>query len=266
MSILAVHTLPQGIIFGADRNVTETRILKDEENRIVNVVLGQTQSPKVQRWPNNKAIIGYVGEGVIGGVPTHEWIYNFIGNHIEFKSLDELARELKEEVCKQRIIDEGDSGPRILIIHLAGFEKKDGFYIPLIYYVRNSYKLTKSGYSDIRKEFQYSEEFWNYFPSIPPDEIKKVLGDYLVRNQEHFWFHQGIDLGTFNILDKFIKKAFNMLFINNIDIPFPRTLAEWEKHMKMIILTYEAYYKAFKGPSEQYVGGGVDIVSLPWPD
>jgi hypothetical protein len=265
MSILAVHTLPQGIIFGADRNITHTKTSTDENNKHINIVVGQTQSPKVLRWPNYKAIIGYVGQAVISGIPTHEWLYNFIGRHIEFNNLAYLAEELNKEVYNQRIIDEGDTDPQILIIHLAGFEKENGNYVPLIYYIRNSYQLTKNGYSDIRKEFQCSEEFWKYFPEVPKDKIKDNL-DYWSKNKGPFWFHQGADLGTFNILDIFIKSAFNIIFQNNVNLSFPRTLEEWEKHMKMIILTYEAYYQSFMGPGEQIVGGGVDIVSLPWPD
>jgi len=264
MSILAVHALPQGIIFGADRNITETRIT-NENNRLINIVMGQTQSPKVLRWPNYKAIIGYVGQAVIGGIPTHEWLYNFIGNHIEFNNLAELAEELNEEVYNQRMIDECGTEPQPLIIHLAGFEEKNNFHIPLIYYIRNSYELTINGYSDIRKIFQCSEEFWGYFPDVPQEEIKDFL-DRHSRSKEPFWFHQGADLRTFNILDKFIKSAFDIIFENNPNLPFPETLGEWEKHMKMIILTYEAYYQSFMGPGEQIVGGGVDIVSLPWPE
>ena len=265
MSILAVHTLPQGIIFGADRNITQTKISTDKSNRNINIVIGQTQSPKVLRWPNYKAIIGYVGQAVIGGIPTHEWLYNFIGKHIEFSNLAQVAEELNKEVYNQRIIDEGNTKPQILIIHLAGFEKVDDIYIPLIYYIRNSYQLTKNGYTDIRKEFQCSEEFWKYFPGVPKDKIKDFL-DSLSKNKVPFWLHQGADLGTFNILDIFIKSAFNVIFKNNPNLSFPITLEEWEKHMKMIILTYEVYYQSFMGPGEQIVGGGVDIVSLPWPN
>ena len=34
----------------------------------------------------------------------------------------------------------------------------------------------------------------------------------------------------------------------------------------MSVLTYGAYFEAYKGPGEQYVGGGADVVSLAWPE
>jgi len=33
----------------------------------------------------------------------------------------------------------------------------------------------------------------------------------------------------------------------------------------MSILTYGAYFEAYRGVGEQYVGGGADVVSIPWP-
>lgn len=49
--------------------------------------LGHTQRPKVLRWPGRKAVIGYVGAAQVGGIPTDEWLYDFIGRHFEFRIL-----------------------------------------------------------------------------------------------------------------------------------------------------------------------------------
>jgi hypothetical protein len=38
--------------------------------------------------------------------------------------------------------------------------------------------------------------------------------------------------------------------------PFPTTLDEWSKHLRMAVLGYSAYFGAFYAPYEQYVGGG----------
>lgn len=53
MSILLVQLVPQGILFGADRNVT-TEVSQGGHL----VVQGQSQRPKVVKWPNREAIIG----------------------------------------------------------------------------------------------------------------------------------------------------------------------------------------------------------------
>ncbi len=265
MSILVVQVLPQGIIFGADRNITITRITSDDRGRSVTVVLGQSQRPKVLRWPNKKAIVGYVGAAEIGGMPSDEWLYEYIGNHLEFPNLQILAHDLAETIQRQRALDEGQSEPEPLVLHLAGFEKRDAHQVPVVWYIRNPHGMKDGYYIDIRKEFLCSEEFWKYFPNVSSSQIREHLNQ-LALNYQPFWFHQGLDLGTFNTLEMFLRQAFALLCRVHPAHSFPQTLREWEQHLKMAILTYGAYYQAFKDPGEQYVGGGADTVSLSWPE
>jgi hypothetical protein len=263
MSILIVQVLPQGIVFGADRNITETRVFSDSSGKSLTVFLGQSQRPKVLRWPNRKALVGYVGAATIGEMPTDEWLYEYIGDHLEFLSFESLAHELSDKVQKQRAIDEGPRDPEALIIHLAGFQERDSQRVPVVWYIRNPQKMENGQYVDIRKEFLCTEEFWGYFPNVSPREIRAHL-KMLAEQNEPFWFHQGLDLGTFNTLDRFLRGAFRLLYEVHPDHSFPQSLHEWEQHLKMTVLTYGAYYQAFRGPGEQYVGGGADTVSLDW--
>ncbi|MCJ7667952.1 MAG: hypothetical protein MUP04_06700 [Anaerolineae bacterium] len=265
MSILVVQMLPQGIIFGADRNITVTRVASDSSGRSVTFVLGQSQRPKVLRWPNKKALIGYVGVAEVGGIPTDEWLYEYIGNHLEFPSFETLAYDLTETIQEQRALDEGQNEPEALVLQLAGFEERDAQQVPVVWYIRNPHGMRDGFYTDIRKEFLCSEEFWKYFPNIPPNQIRDRLNRLALDNRP-FWFHQGLDLGTFNTLDRFLRGAFALLCQAHPAHSFPQTLPEWEQHLNMAILTYGAYYQAFREPGEQYVGGGADTVSLIWPE
>jgi hypothetical protein len=81
-----------------------------------------------------------------------------------------------------------------------------------------------------------------------------------------FWFHQGIDLFTFNVLEESIKSSFRLLCEKHPHHDIPTTLEEWSKHVRMQVLMYAAYYEAFKSSDQQYVGGGADVMSLPWPE
>jgi hypothetical protein len=47
--------------------------------------------------------------------------------------------------------------------------------------------------------------------------------------------------------------------------PWPNSLEEWSKHLRMSVLGYSAYFGAFYTSFEQYVGGGADVVAVPWP-
>ena len=264
MSILVVQVLPQGIIFGADRNITETRVASDSSGKSVTIVVGQSQRPKVLRWPNRRALVGYVGAARIGGIPTDEWLYDYIGDHLEFSSFEELAHDLTEKIQRQRAIDEGQREPEALVLHLAGFEERDSYQVPVVWYIRNPYGMKDGYYIDIRKEFMCTEEFWGYFPNFSPSQIMDRLTQLALNNQP-FWFHPGLDLGTFNTLEAFLRGAFALLCQVHPAHSFPQTLHEWQQHLRMAILTYGAYYQAFRGPGEQYVGGGADTVSLGWP-
>ena len=267
MSILVVQPVAEGIIFGADRNITHKKICSSANLQVE--IQGQSQRPKVLRWPNNRALLGFVGVASIGSQPMDEWLYNFIGRNYVFDNFQDLAILLKDEIQHQRTKDEGVNESEGLIIHLAGFERRDGFYVPVVWFIRNYEGMdeTTGCYLNPRKEFAVSEELWheNYIEGSTPATIRSYL-----KNRAEcfnpFWFHQGYGLGIFNTLDAFIKGSFKLLIESRIGPSFPNSLKEWENHVKMSILTYSAYFQSFYAPFEQYVGGGADVVSLPWPD
>ena len=95
MSVLVVQVLPQGILFGADRNLTYGDFTP---------TLGQRA--KVLKWQNGRAAVGYVGVATIGGRPADEWLFDFVGRSLTFPSLDSLAETLRAEVEEQRHKDE----------------------------------------------------------------------------------------------------------------------------------------------------------------
>jgi hypothetical protein len=256
MSILIVEALYEGLIFAADRNVTATS--QDGATKQVD------PRTKVLKWPNEKAIIGFVGAAQIDNQPIHEWILKFIEEFRDFNSFEDLSKELSRRVEAQRKIDEGKRPAQGLIIHVGGFEERGGVMVPVVWVIRNAHKLSHYTYKDIRKDFECKEAFWEEFPNTYPDEIRKVL-KVLAKQFKPFWFRQGFDLLTFNVMEESIRSAFKFLCVQHPDHDFPRTLADWEKHLRMQVLMYASYFQAFHPEGQRYVGGGVDIVSIPWP-
>lgn len=269
MSFMVIYVVKEGIIMGADRNITRTQVINGE-NTIINL-MGQTQRPKVLRWPNNKAIIGYVGAGQIGNQPTDEWLYEFIGNNLEFHNFEELSESLRSKIQAQRTIDEADNHqPEPLIIHLAGFERDGDYVIPVIYYIHNHHNVVtgKLGeyYSDIRSEFICSEEFIQYIRNIPKEKIREYV-DYIAKNGEAgpLGFRQGYDIHTFNAFDSVMNVAMEFLSKLHPNHHEPNGIYGWKQRLEFIIRVYEAYFQTYYEPSEQFVGGGVDLVSIEWP-
>lgn len=243
------------MLFGADRNLTVS--LAGAPAAV------HSQRPKVLRWPNNAAIIGYAGIAEIDGRTTDDWLHSFIGRHHSPASGEELAEDLVREL--EEAIPHHIRAEHALVIHLGCFEQQDGYWLPKCWFVRNSVNLNY----DAKPDFDQSEELLRpdgeRFGRFVPDRVRDALEAYVTQRQEPFWFHQGYDLGTFNALDAFLKGAFRLLIEHHPDHAFPQTLEEWEQHLRMTILTYGAYFEAFKTGLEQPVGGGVDVVSLPWP-
>lgn len=258
MSILVVQLVPQGILFGADRNVT-TEL--SQGGRLV--VQGQSQRPKVLKWPNREAIIGYVGAGSIRDVPTDQWLYHsFIGQNLSFTGFKSVAESLTDQLNSE--MASGRLSER-LIIHLGGFEEVKGEWTPVVWFIRNTTGLKPTGEYVLGQLFECSEEISDprYFGGKSGNEIRKDL-EARVNNWGFFSFRQGFDLGAFNAFDSVIRPALRAV-VETQRHPFPSSLEEWAKHVKMAVLTYGAYFQAFYEPFEQYVGGGADVVWAKWP-
>lgn len=268
MSILSVAVTSHGIVFAADRNVTHLSRHEGKGGQVVEVH-GQTQRPKILRWPHRKALVGYVGAASIAGIPTDDWLYDFIGDNASFSGLETLSKELRAKVETQRRVDEGDHPPEGLIIHVAGFEELGGIQVPQVWYIRNPHSMANGEYTDIRKEFLVSEEFLpnmqKVVPGIREREIRTKLTELEARFTP-FWFHQGLDLLTFNTLDSVLTQTFGALSrIPGSKHQLPQRLDDWERYARMAVLTHGAFFQVFKGPGEQMVGGGVDSLSIAWP-
>jgi hypothetical protein len=267
VSILAVRVVGEGIFFATDRNVTIE--LPDASPARI----GQSQRPKVLKWPNREVIVGFVGLARLGlrQQPTDLWLYDFIGEHLdEGESLGELATALKDRL-ELAFQTEDPVEPEGLTVHLGGFVERDGQWAPEVWFIRNSHGMDETGrYINVTHEFDVSEELSTpgRFIGMTGNEIRERVRT-LAAAGEPFWFHQGYDLGTFNILDVATRAGMKMIIDQHKHAwrvhRQPATAEEWERHLRMSVLVYGAYFDAFYPAYEQYVGGGADVVWAAWP-
>jgi hypothetical protein len=261
VSILVTHLVPQGLIFAADRNIT-TSISRPPVK-----LVGQVQRPKVLKWPNADVLVVYVGAGAIGGEPTDLWLYDFIGRNLQFADLDALAAALTDDLNAALSSGELEASDS-LILHLGGFEQVAGDWTPRIWFIHDTQGLDTDGSYIPGTTFTRSEEIAqpHYFGTATGKQIHAEV-TARVGNGGLFSFRQGYDLASFNPIDEALRGA--MFAITRMHPsqphPVPSTLEEWEKHVKLAVLGYGAYFGAFYLPFEQYVGGGADVLSVRWP-
>lgn len=259
MSILVVHLVPEGLLFAADRNITTS--LAAGNVRLV----GQSQRPKVLKWPNTDAIIGYVGQAEIGGVMTDEWLYRFMGRNLTFPDFATLAGSVTNDL--NAAMTAGDVTTP-LVIHVGGFESVGGEWTPRIWFVRNTTALSPTGGYVLGTQFDSSDEIPQptYFGTKTGNQIRADVRAS-VKAGGLFSFRQGYDLAAFNAIDAGLRAAMQAIVQGHpLRLhPFPTTLDEWAKHLRMAVLGYSAYFGAFYAPYAQYVGGGADVVAASWP-
>lgn len=257
MSILVVEVVSQGMIFGADKNITQTfpdgRTVQADPQR------------KVLRWPNDDVLFGFVGAATVNNLSIEKWLESIKPRFSGLSTLEQIATKLKDEVETQRKIDEGTGQASPMIIHVGGFEKKNDFLLPYVWHITNMHSLGKFGYLNFDKTYTSTEQMYGSLKDVHPSEVRKVL-KVMAKQFQPFWFHQGLDLFTFNVLESAMKSSFKVLCEQHPDHNVPNSLDDWAKHVRLQILMYGAYYEAFYPVNERYVGGGADVEQLAWPN
>jgi hypothetical protein len=251
MSILICEILDQGIVFAADRNLTVNDKYQDEGVKII-------------RWPHRRALLGCVGLVSVGDRSVYEWLYDFISDHSDFTDPAEVAHKLRGGLQN---LFAAVNPPKLTIVEFATFGHKDGHIVPEFWHVTNAqgFDEVKGEYLPAGSSFKASEEICGHHLSgIPPAELRTKLKEWAEQHRP-FWFHQGYKLGIFNTLKAAVREATRVVQTARL-MQTPTTLEDWEQHAKMSVLIYGAYFEALFPPGQRYVGGGADVLSIPWPD
>jgi hypothetical protein len=191
----------------------------------------------------------------------YEWLYDFIGDHVGFADPAAVAKDLR------RRLQEGlGPHPEITVVQFATFTTRGGFIVPEFWHITNSPELTPEGEYIRTDRFVASERLLgvHLIGQATPENVRQFLQDRAAAFSP-FWFHQGFNLAVFNTVTEAVRRAFEALQGGGLVGP-PQTLGDWERYAKLWVLTYGAYFEAFGNPGERYVGGGADVLSIPWPD
>lgn len=196
-----------------------------------------------------------------------QYIVDVIESHEPGKNLDQIAEALRDEIQEQRKQDDlgREDGPRDQIISLAGFKQRDDITVPEVYYISNCWTLDRGEYKQVTSDFGCSDEVRIKFDAakIPAAKIRDCLAKMAQRNSP-FGFQHSVGLEDFVIIDQSLKATLDVLAKRN-NLPHPANLEQWTSQARMSVLVYSAFWQRFYPSNNQLVGGGADVLSLPWP-
>ena len=154
------------------------------------------------------------------------------------------------------------------IVQFAAYALRDGCIIPEYWSITNVPELDQDGYLPPSNTFEATERLLGVHLKDVGVCHPRGVREHLRKRAEEFnpfWFHQGFDLGIFNTISDAVRQALKAIQAGGLSQP-PSSLPEWERYAKFWVLTYGAYFDSFGAPGARYVGGGADVLSIPWPD
>jgi hypothetical protein len=269
MSILLSAYYPEGIVYVADKNITFTVNTLNGTRKYV-----EPTGTKVLSWPNNKAIIGYVGLGSLAGLTLEEYLRTFIAGTRDFTDIDLLANQLRDQIQVDFSEDFAtkEVDDKQLIFHLGGFTKKDNVTVPVLYHIWNYTGIVdpKTGeYPPGERIFKLTEDIERTFKKWPnpedyPQKIRINLQN-MVDDNRYLWFNNGYNLGAFNLFKDIVWQA--LCYLQNTPFAFEISgINSRVAFCRMAVELFSSYFTYYKFPEDRIVGGGSEAVYIPWPE
>jgi len=267
VSIILSAYYPEGIVFVADKNATITRISSRRKHV-------EPTATKVLSWPFQKAIVGFVGLGRLAGRLTmDQWMRIFIAETREFDDIDQVARKLRDRIQEDFDKDYpafADIGDNLLVIHFGGFATRGGVQTPVMYHIWNhgEIHLQTGRYPPAERSFKISEDIKRDFGSqSKANDYPAGVRDWLeskITCGEYQWYNNGANLGAFNTFKRVIWHSLRVL--QDVGFaPRPSGLGQQIAFCKMAVEVFGSFFTHYYSPEERAVGGGVDVVYIPWP-
>ncbi|MHB8967776.1 MAG: hypothetical protein ACYC57_05870 [Thermoleophilia bacterium] len=268
MSILLSVYYSEGIVFAADKNVTLTFVDGSSD-------VEEGSITKVIAWPHRRAVVGYCGLGELAGLPMDEWMRQFVAQTRNFVDLESLVSDLHQMIqsdFNQDYPDGAEISGNQLIVHLGGYRLEGGNHIPAMYLISNV-SLDADG-RPFNEQGHYYPAERDFRP--PSDELRALMeaqgiaiynarqwlsDSYQAGNYR--WFTNGLGFPAFNL---FRDQLWNVLMYFKQLSQTPPTLPEHEAFAGMAVELYNSFWRYNARPRARSVGGGVDIVSIAWPE
>jgi len=249
MTLIVTQISRHGIAHASDSNISNAK--------------GETigTAKKCFEIPKLNAGLTVAGAFGVGTVSMDSWMDSFIYNS-KSATLENFAEDLRDALENQMSDKQKEAGS---LIHIAGYVEKDGKFHPEFWFVRNVYEMTSGTgeYSDIRKQFIKSEDFWNR--DNKNNEVFKALQS---DDQYYQLYINGFTPGRigYNIVQQQLQNFFREIW-NNKTWKFraPRNIDEVKILIETYMKTINSIFLLSDYPG-QLIGGDTQFALLPQPN
>ena len=241
MTLVLTELSSFGIAMAADSTVTRTQTQTGLSYAIPNA------AQKLRAVPHLNAGISCWGLGTIAGIPTDQWLSNFINSNTSLTTLQSFANELARQLNAQ--VPPNTSGVSRPGFHLAAFENYNGTPTPSFYHIHDgpSTTLQQRGITVNPNQFNANHD-------VPPQIFQQIVGTggaWITRNGDYQLYAR-----MFSLLENF----FQQLQPLGILIPSSQNLVDRAEYLIFQIRTISEIYRLSN--LVPGIGGGIHYLTI----
>jgi len=225
MTLILTELTAHGIAMAADSMVTTTHLATGLQHTTPNAAM------KLQTVEHLTAGVSCWGEGRIAGVPTDEWLADFIMHSTAYATLQAFATALANKLNTT-----GGLRPARecrLGFHLAGFEDYQGTPTPSFFHIHGGPSTTLQG-----RGINVNPEQFNANHDIPPDVFREITA-----TGRDGWITRNGDYYLYALIFQRLETFFQELRSFGVVIPNSQSIADRCEYLVFQIRTVSTIYR-----------------------
>lgn len=264
MTVLYSFYSSAGIIFAADRRLTETKSRSVRGKRISSTFHSEGD-PKILRAPvgthRRGGLIGYFGHALVGQKPMYQWLDQFCSAWTGSRDPRVFAAGLVEGLM-------ADGHPwrsKVTGFHLGAMVIRAGRTVPSFWFVRNGQisPATQRYHRFSGQDWAIEEQLLDRdYLGLSPVELRNQLRARETQLGVPYWYTNG-DLPAFAHV-RFALEQAAAFMIHQPQYRPPSDLKDWSKVAQAFVVTAISLADATFGGGAPRIGGLADALELAW--
>lgn len=266
MTILFSAYTDAGVIFASDDRITsqlgrtgKTRTIKRKPQQKVFEVDGLGTHPQ-------GGLLGFFGSAIVKDQWMDDWLRETMPRCRRNPETSEFAADLRDALTKAPFEPEqrGPSG-----FHIAAFELRDGFQVPVFHFVSNIHDMEDGYYTKIGNFFAEEQLLGRDMRGLDPPHIRSALRVFAWETGQPRWYRNG-DVPFHGPVTTYLMSA--IAHVVNGDrvrkrdeYQVPVTLDGWVTYVTTLVETSIDVAAMLFVKGDPRIGGEPIIKVLEWP-